>query len=321
MNVSGLANQQRIGAELLCDERVRHLRRRHRQGEPVPLRNLVGHHEADVVSRLAIFLPGFPRPTINRTRSTSSVLSSSFSSVLPFLMTSGSAAVPAAATGPPRLPLPPSPQPPRPSARRRARASSRRRSSPSTSDRWPDRFTRTDWCSISSLTSTSMCSGMSVGRHCTWISRVTKSSRPPCCLTPAGSPLMTIGTDDDDGLVHRELVEVGVQQLVRDRVELVVPDHHARFCAAIELEVDQRVGAGLGVKDAEHLLRIDRDGHAFGRLSILARAVDHGGDPARPRGGAAPRSCLCRRASSRRVSRPSSCPSVYGLRSTAAGMP
>ena len=86
----------------------------------------------------------------------------------------------------------------------------------------------------------------------------------------------------DDGLVHRELVEVGVQQLVRDGVELVVPDHHARFRAAIELEVDQRVGAGLGVKDAQHLLRIDRDRNPFGRLSILARAVDHGGDPPRP---------------------------------------
>ena len=48
--------------------------------------------------------------------------------------------------------------------------------------------------SISSVTSRSMCSGMSVGRHCTWISRVTKSSRPPCALTPRGSPLTTTGT-------------------------------------------------------------------------------------------------------------------------------
>jgi hypothetical protein len=54
--------------------------------------------------------------------------------------------------------------------------------------------TRIDSCSISSLTSTSMCSGMSVGRHSTWMSRVTKSSRPPCSFTPFGSPLITTGT-------------------------------------------------------------------------------------------------------------------------------
>src|SRR5206468_2463774 len=43
----------------------------------------------------------------------------------------------------------------------------------------------------------------------------------------------------------------------------------------------QRVGAGLGVEDAEHLLRVDRDGYSFRRLSILACAVHDGRDPAR----------------------------------------
>src|SRR6185503_784259 len=49
---------------------------------------------------------------------------------------------------------------------------------------------------------------------------------------------------------------------------------------AIELEIDQRVGARLGVEDAEHLLRVDGHGHAFRRLAFFARAVDDRGDPA-----------------------------------------
>ena len=36
---------------------------------------------------------------------------------------------------------------------------------------------------------------------------------------------------DGDRLVHRELIKVGVQQAVRDRVELILLDHHARLAA------------------------------------------------------------------------------------------
>src|SRR6185503_7158718 len=54
--------------------------------------------------------------------------------------------------------------------------------------------TRIPWCSISSLMSMSMCSGMSAGSTSTSISRLTKSTMPPCCLTPLGSPLRTTGT-------------------------------------------------------------------------------------------------------------------------------
>src|SRR5688572_18772185 len=54
--------------------------------------------------------------------------------------------------------------------------------------------TRTPSCSISSLTSTVMFSGMSPGRTSISISRLTKSTMPPCCFTPRASPLRTIGT-------------------------------------------------------------------------------------------------------------------------------
>ena len=82
------------------------------------------------------------------------------------------------------------------------------------------------------------------------------------------------GHGDDDRLVHRELVEVRVQELMCDRIELVFAHHHARL-AALELQVDQRVRARLGVQDAQQLLGIDGDGDALGKLPLLARAVDH----------------------------------------------
>ena len=53
--------------------------------------------------------------------------------------------------------------------------------------------TRMPWCSISSLTSTSMCSGMSAGSTSISTSRRMNSRMPPCCFTPFGSPWTTIG--------------------------------------------------------------------------------------------------------------------------------
>ena len=84
---------------------------------------------------------------------------------------------------------------------------------------------------------------------------------------------------DHDLLVHRELIEVSMQQLMRDRVELVVANHDTRL-ATIELQVDQRVGARFRVENAEHLLRVDGDGHSLRRLTILAGSVDDGRNPA-----------------------------------------
>ena len=76
-----------------------------------------------------------------------------------------------------------------------------------------------------------MFSGMSPGSTSISISRLTKSTMPPCCLTPLASPLSTIGTVTRQHLVHRDLVEVGVEQLVVDRIELVLLDQHARVAA------------------------------------------------------------------------------------------
>ena len=41
----------------------------------------------------------------------------------------------------------------------------------------------------------------------------TKSRMPPCCFTPFGSPLSDDGHRDRDRLVHRDAVEVRVQQV------------------------------------------------------------------------------------------------------------
>ena len=96
--------------------------------------------------------------------------------------------------------------------------------------------------------STVMFSGMSPGSTSISISRCTKSTTPPCCLTPFGLALEDDRDRDGQHLVHRDLVEVGVEQLVRDRIELVFLHEHARV-AAIELETDERVDARFRVQD------------------------------------------------------------------------
>ena len=50
---------------------------------------------------------------------------------------------------------------------------------------------------------------------------------PPCCFTPFGSPLTMTGMVTWSTLVHRDAVEVGVQHLVRDRIELDILHQHA----------------------------------------------------------------------------------------------
>src|SRR3954454_10505384 len=54
--------------------------------------------------------------------------------------------------------------------------------------------TRRTILKTSSLTSSSIWFGMSPGRHSTSTSRVICSRIPPCCFTPAGSPISSIGT-------------------------------------------------------------------------------------------------------------------------------
>ena len=48
---------------------------------------------------------------------------------------------------------------------------------------------------------------------------------PPCCFTPSASPFRTIGTVTSKLLVHRDTLQVDVQQLALDRFVLPVDDH------------------------------------------------------------------------------------------------
>src|SRR6185436_907564 len=171
---AAIHERQRLGhhprrlAKALGHERFRHLPWRHRPRELVPPRELVGHHEADVVPRLAILLARVAQPD-DQTHDNRYFLSflslsapSSSLSVLPFLMTSGSA----------------------PAAAGAASAAAVADSSAFGITTWTSIVspsvtgfhlasavttsrTRIDWCSSSSLTSTSMCSGIFAGRHST----------------------------------------------------------------------------------------------------------------------------------------------------------
>jgi hypothetical protein len=96
-------------------------------------------------------------------------------------------------------------------------------------------------------------------------------------LDPLRLSLQHDGDGDGDGLVHRDLVEVGVEQLVIDGVELVLLDEHARV-AAVELQADERVHARLRVQDPHQVLRVDGDLH---RLAFLGPVEHRGNPPAR----------------------------------------
>src|SRR5688572_9660931 len=186
-----LGHEQRIGAELLRDERLGDLRRPHRQRQLMPPGDLVDHQEPDVVARVAILAPGVPEAD-NQLHYFFGVGSSPSFSVLPFLMTSGSAGAAGAAAAAAS-----------PSAGAATSSAFGRTTWTSIVSGSLSAFhfgfsgrsrSRTAWWSISSLTSMSMCSGMSFGRHCTCRSRVTKSSMPPWSLAPFGSPMIRIGT-------------------------------------------------------------------------------------------------------------------------------
>ena len=92
--------------------------------------------------------------------------------------------------------------------------------------------------------SISMRSGMSLGRHSTSTSRVMKSTNPPSVLTPDGFALGNDGHGDPDDLVHGDLDEVGVDELVRRRVDLELLDHGVPELA-VEPHLEDRVLARL----------------------------------------------------------------------------
>ena len=62
---------------------------------------------------------------------------------------------------------------------------------------------------------------------------------------------------DVDGAVHPDAVEVRVQQRVRDRIELVFLDQHARVAGAAKLQRDERVGPRLRVENLQERAGID----------------------------------------------------------------
>ena len=119
----------------------------------------------------------------------------------------------------------------------------------------------------------SMCSGMSAGRHSTSISRLHEVDDAALLLDALRLALEDDRDRDGEQLVHRDRVEVGVEQLVVDRVELVLLDEHLAAPPRLgPFEPDQRVDAGVRVQDAQQHLRVDGD---LGRLVLLG-AVDDG---------------------------------------------
>src|SRR5262245_19299358 len=77
--------------------------------------------------------------------------------------------------------------------------------------------------------------------------------------------------------IHRHAIEVRVQYLMRDRIDLKIPDQHARGARAGQLQRDQRVLTRFGVEDLHQRLRGNRH-----RPRFLAVAVEHGGHLAAP---------------------------------------
>ena len=75
---------------------------------------------------------------------------------------------------------------------------------------------------------------------------------------------------DRQHLVHRDLVEVGVEQPVIDRVELIFLDQDAGIAGrGHALEPNQRVDAGLRVQDLRQRLWIDGNLQRFALLCAV----------------------------------------------------
>src|SRR5581483_6635158 len=83
------------------------------------------------------------------------------------------------------------------------------------------------------------------------------------------------GNGDAHLLVHRDALEVNVQQVALDGLVLPVDDHRLAGGAALDREIEDGVVAGIGVEDAGDDFGIDRNGDRG-----LARTVDDGGDEA-----------------------------------------
>ena len=133
-----------------------------------------------------------------------------------------------------------------------------------------------DRCIVAAIsisdTSTTMASGMSVGRASMLSSWVTWSSTPPS-FTPGASsvPWTCTGHRRLDLLVQAHLEQVDVDDLVPHRVKLLVLDDHRARGLAPDLEIDQRRAVH------QHLAQnagLDLEG---GAVAVAAAPVDHPG--------------------------------------------
>jgi hypothetical protein len=138
--------------------------------------------------------------------------------------------------------------------------------------------TRTASCRFSSVMSTSMCRNVR-GQAFDVDVAGQEVDHPTLQLDATRLTLEHDRHRDHDRLVHRQRVEIGVEQAVRHRVELVLLHHDARL-GALDLQADERVGAAVRVQDAQQLLRIDRHGDTLRRLAIFLGAVQHRRDAA-----------------------------------------
>ena len=129
------------------------------------------------------------------------------------------------------------------------------------------------WPIISSVTSTAKLSGISSGRHSISTEREMISSRPPCCLTPFGSPSVMHRNGDADALGQIDALQIGVQQVAPDRVHcssttmtgVVSPPSIARLKMVLYPVLLRRIW-------------ISSRGLTATRNRILKGAVNHGGN-------------------------------------------
>ena len=134
-----------------------------------------------------------------------------------------------------------------------------------------------------SVTSISMRSGMSPGRHSTSMTRMMSSRIPPSVFTPRASPLTATGTLTRSGNVHGNPIEVGVKKILLHRIHL--PLFQNCRCAAVlaaKIQFQNRVAAGLGTKNPLQHFRIDGNRHGFA-LSAIDDGRNQTFDPQAPR--------------------------------------
>ena len=124
-----------------------------------------------------------------------------------------------------------------------------------------------------SETSTSMCSGTSIGSASTFSSFVTCERTPPS-FTPTGSPCSCTRHRRVDRLVEPDLLQVDVRDQAAHGILLVVLEHRGVHLPAFDGDVEHGVQAALRGERRPKVALGDRD-----RDRLLA-AVEDAGDQA-----------------------------------------